>query len=89
MCASFGEKQVRAETVAERLAIEVEEYLAADVPVGVHLADQLVLLLALAGGGHFRTLAPSGHARTQLDVIQRFLGRSPSFTNDGAAWLCS
>jgi RNA 3'-terminal phosphate cyclase (ATP) len=73
---SFGEKQVRAETVAQRLASELLEYLASDVPVGVHLADQLVLLLALAGGGSFRTLAPSGHLRTQVEVIRTFLRRT-------------
>ena len=42
--------------------------------MGPHLADQLVLLLALAGGGSFRTLAPTLHTRTQLAVIERFLG---------------
>jgi RNA 3'-terminal phosphate cyclase (ATP) len=71
---AFGEKQVRAEAVANSLAAEVRAYLAADVPVGQHLADQLILLLALAREGTFRTLAPTSHARTQLDVISRFLG---------------
>jgi RNA 3'-terminal phosphate cyclase (ATP) len=70
----FGEKGVRAETVAERVVEEVRAYLASDVPVGTHLADQLALLLALAGGGTFRTLAPTPHAQTQLAVIARFLG---------------
>jgi RNA 3'-terminal phosphate cyclase (ATP) len=71
---AFGEKAVRAETVADRAAEQVSEYLASDVPVGRHLADQLLLLLALAGGGSFRTLAPSLHARTQLAVTEQFLG---------------
>ncbi len=85
---SFGEKQVRAEAVAERLVREVDEYLAADVPVGVHLADQLVLLLALAGGGSFRTLPPSRHARTQLAVIERFLDRKFGFVEEKTGWRC-
>jgi RNA 3'-terminal phosphate cyclase (ATP) len=59
------------------------------VPVGVHLADQLMLLLALAGGGSFRTLAPSGHARTQVAVIERLLGRKLTFVEDRGAWRCS
>jgi RNA 3'-terminal phosphate cyclase (ATP) len=70
----FGEKTVRAETVADRLAEEVSAYLASELPVGRHLADQLVLLLALARGGSFRTMAPSLHTRTQLEVAEKFLG---------------
>jgi RNA 3'-terminal phosphate cyclase (ATP) len=70
----FGEKNVRAETVADRVADEVSAYLASDLPVGLHLADQLVLLLALARAGSFRTMPPSTHTRTQLAVVEKFLG---------------
>lgn len=80
----FGEKQVRAETVANSCADEVLRYLATDAPVGPHLADQLVLLLALAGGGTFRTTAPTTHTRTQLDVIPRFLPTTLSCTEEAA-----
>jgi len=69
----FGEKGIPAETVAKRLGNEVREYLRADVPVGRHLADQLVLLMALCKGGTFRTLSPSSHLTTQAEVIGRFL----------------
>jgi RNA 3'-terminal phosphate cyclase (ATP) len=83
----FGEKTVRAETVADAAADEMLAYLASDVPVGVHLADQLVLLLALAGGGSFRTLAPSRHTLTQIEVIREFLHCTPSTVDDGNwAW---
>lgn len=81
---SFGEKGVRAEQVASRLAAEVKRYLAADVPVGEHLADQLLLPMALGEGGAFRTLAPSGHTRTQVDVIRAFLGAEVRFEAAGA-----
>jgi RNA 3'-terminal phosphate cyclase (ATP) len=43
------------------------------VPVGVHLADQLLLPLALAGGGTLRTVKPSTHTLTNADVIRRFV----------------
>ncbi|MBE0598641.1 MAG: RNA 3'-terminal phosphate cyclase, partial [Desulfuromonadales bacterium] len=69
----FGERGVRAERVAERAAAEALEYLAADVPVGRHLADQLLLPLALAGGGAFRTLRPTRHTMTNIEVIRDFL----------------
>ena len=43
------------------------------MPVGEHLADQLLLPLALAGGGEFVTLPPSSHFTTNCEVIGRFL----------------
>jgi RNA 3'-terminal phosphate cyclase (ATP) len=72
----FGEVGVRAEAVAEHAVRYAREYLAADVPVGRHLADQLLLPLALAGGGAFRTLPLTRHARTNVDVVHQFLGVS-------------
>ena len=76
----FGEIGVRAETVAERAAGEARSYLSADVPVGPYLADQLLLPLALAGGGAFRTMPLSLHATTNFDVIRRFLDVSIAVT---------
>jgi RNA 3'-terminal phosphate cyclase (ATP) len=73
MFAGFGERGVPAETVAKQAADQAQRYLAADVPVGEYLADQLLLPLALAGGGSFRTLALSPHATTNLEVIRKFL----------------
>ncbi|HET6611207.1 MAG TPA: RNA 3'-terminal phosphate cyclase [Kofleriaceae bacterium] len=70
----FGIRGERAETVAEKVAAEAAAYLEAGVPVGVHLADQLLLPFAMAGGGSFRTLEPSSHTKTQADVIRTFLG---------------
>jgi RNA 3'-terminal phosphate cyclase (ATP) len=69
----FGTKGVTAEQVASGACDEAQAYLAADVPVGMHLADQLLIPMALAGGGTFRTLMPSAHTTTNADVIQRFM----------------
>jgi RNA 3'-terminal phosphate cyclase (ATP) len=69
----FGAPGVRAEAVAHQLAKEVKRYLAAEVPVGEHLADQLLVPLALAGGGSFVTLPLSSHALTNIEVIKLFL----------------
>jgi RNA 3'-terminal phosphate cyclase (ATP) len=86
--AGFGQKGVPAEAVARRLGNEVKEYLRANVPVGRHLGDQLVLLHAVAEGGAFRTLSPSTHLTTQLEVIRAFLGVEVGLTEEHAgAWL--
>lgn len=68
-----GERGVSAEQVAERACAQARTFLASDVPVGEHLADQLLIPMAMAGGGAFRTLAPSSHTRTNAAVIERFL----------------
>ena len=72
---SIGEKRVSAETVAARACEEAGRYLHADVPVGEHLADQLLIPLALAGGGSFVTTPLSSHSTTNMDVIANFLSR--------------
>lgn len=69
----FGERGVRAEDVAAAVATETQRYLRAGVPVGEHLADQLLLPMALGAGGSFRTVRPSLHTRTQIELIERLL----------------
>lgn len=76
MITGFGAVGIRAEAVAENAAQEARRYLAAEVPVGAHLADQLLLPLALAGGGAFRTTPLTRHAHTNAEVIRQFLGTS-------------
>jgi RNA 3'-terminal phosphate cyclase (ATP) len=69
-----GEKGLRAELVAERACTEAARYVASDAPVGEHLADQLLLPMALAGGGRFRVLGPlSLHATTNIETIRMFV----------------
>jgi len=69
----FGEKGVSAEKVAKRAVKSVQEYLAFNVPVGRYLADQLLIPMALAGGGKFRTLSPTKHTITNAEVIKKFI----------------
>ncbi|MGV3533870.1 MAG: RNA 3'-terminal phosphate cyclase, partial [Chthoniobacteraceae bacterium] len=69
----FGEKGIRAEQVVDRVIKETRRYLASPAPVGEHLTDQLLLPLALAGGGSFTSIGLSRHALTNIEVIQRFL----------------
>lgn len=69
----FGCKGVPAERVAREVGKRVRRYLDSGVPVGEHLADQLLLPLCLAGRGAFRTAELSPHARTNLKVIGEFV----------------
>lgn len=55
---------------------EARRYLASEVAIGEHLADQLLVPVALAQGGVFTTLAPSRHTRTNIDIIAQFLATS-------------
>ena len=73
ICTGFGEMRTPAEGVAEKAAKELRRYLAAGVPVGLHLADQLMPLLALGAGGSYRTLPLTRHAQTNADVIRQFV----------------
>lgn len=70
---AFGQRGVPAETVASDVVRQARRWLDAGVPVGEHLADQLLLPLALAGGGRFRTLTPSSHFETNRHTVGQFL----------------
>jgi RNA 3'-terminal phosphate cyclase (ATP) len=84
----FGERGVSAEQVGAAVADESAAYLAAGVPVGTYLADQLLLPMALGGGGAFRTLRPSGHTRTHVELLRSFLGADIHLRDGGeGAWL--
>jgi RNA 3'-terminal phosphate cyclase (ATP) len=69
----FGEIGVAAEAVADQAVKEMRRYLAAGVPVGLHLADQLLTVLALSEGGMFRTMGLTRHALTNIEVIRHFV----------------
>lgn len=80
----FGERGVAAEAVADQAVIAARRYLASDVAVGEHLADQLLLPMALARGGSFTTVPPSRHTTTNIEIIHKFLDiviRAEQLTN--------
>ena len=86
----FGRQGLAAETVAEQTVKDAQRYLASSAAVGRHLADQLLLPMALAGGGRFTTLRPTRHTRTNADVIQRFLNVDIDIEPaDDAVWTVS
>ena len=70
---AVGEQGVRAERVAERAAKEVRRHVNSNAAVGQHLADQLLLPMALGSGGRFTTLPPTEHFTTNVETIGKFL----------------
>lgn len=83
----FGAPRVRSEQVAEEAVGAAQRFLASGAAVDEHLADQLLLPLALARGGSFTTTEPSGHTRTNADILREFLPVAISTEPAGpAAW---
>ena len=62
-----------ASLIAEEAVRAWRQWDRAGVPVGPHLADQLLLPMALAGEGAFATVAPTSHLLTHIDLVRRFL----------------
>lgn len=69
----FGERGVLAEKVAAGAAGQALDYLALNVPVGRYLADQLLVPMAIAGSGRLRTMPPTRHTLTNIDIIKHFM----------------
>jgi RNA 3'-terminal phosphate cyclase (ATP) len=69
----FGRLGASAESVATAAVKEARAYMASEAAVGEHLADQLLLPFALAGGGAFTAVKLNRHARTNMEVISNFL----------------
>jgi len=81
-------KRKSAERVAHSCLDEAKDFLAHDAPIEKHLCDQLLLPLALAGGGSFRTTAPTAHSLTNAEVIRAFLPIDIRFEKEPTrAWL--
>ena len=79
----FGEKGLPAEVVAERAVAGARVYLAANAAVDEHLADQLLLPMALGSGGSFMARKVTPHVHSNAVVIERFTGRKLTFAPAG------
>ena len=69
----FGRIGASAESVASEAADAARSYLVSGAAAGEHLTDQLLLPFALAGGGSFSAVTFNMHARTNMEVIRKFL----------------
>jgi len=69
---TVGRVGVTAEAVAGEIVDQVREFGAAEKPVGWHLADQLMVPLAVLGGGAFATGPLTEHSRTNIETLGLF-----------------
>lgn len=81
---SFGARGLRAERVAKTAVDALKAWERAACPVGPHLADQLMLPMALGAGGVYRTSRLTAHATTNRRVIEAFLGPVIDVHADGS-----
>jgi len=87
---AFGKHGLPAEDVAAQAVNEVKAYLHSGAAAGKHLADQLLIPLALAAQGAFLTQKPSLHTLTNMAVIRQFMAMEFKCTQvSHGAWLIS
>lgn len=70
---SIGQRGVSAERVAQQVVDQALAWQQTGAPVGEHLADQLLVPMALGAGGSFVTGPVSGHTQTNIATIRRFV----------------
>lgn len=73
MASAIGQPGRSGDAVAMAAAKSLGNYLGNGAPVGPHLADQLLLPMALAGEGAFTTYGWTKHMETSLALIPNFL----------------
>ncbi|MDK2892684.1 RNA 3'-terminal phosphate cyclase [Methanohalophilus sp.] len=71
---TLGKRGVRAEVIGLNTAKKLAEYIDSGASVDVFLSDQLLPYMALADGRSvFTTNTLSSHARTNMDIISKFI----------------
>lgn len=86
--AGFGKLGLSAERLGKTAGKRMAGYEAASVFAGPYLQDQLLLPMAIAGGGAFSTVKISQHSKTAADIAARFTGRETRFEElDGGGQL--
>ncbi|MFK7888552.1 MAG: RNA 3'-terminal phosphate cyclase [Gammaproteobacteria bacterium] len=72
---AYGTRGVKAERVAGLALRDYRQFVADSVAVDAHLADQLLLPMALGAGGVFVTGELTEHTRTNIAVISELTGQ--------------
>jgi len=87
---ALGRIGLPAERVARNAIRDARTFARAGVPVGQHLADQLLVPMALGAGGAFDTVLPTPHATTQARLVEAFLpaARARFRELESGRWRC-
>lgn len=78
----FGKLGLSAEKIGATAGKRMAGYEASGVFAGPYLQDQLLLPMAISGGGSFTSVKISEHTRTAAALIERFAGRITVFAED-------
>ncbi|MBW6517847.1 MAG: RNA 3'-terminal phosphate cyclase [ANME-2 cluster archaeon] len=70
---TLGKRGLPAEKVGQAAAVEIIAELDSGAAVDMHLADQLIPYMGLAGSGSFTVREVSEHTRTNIWVVEQFL----------------
>ncbi|MEQ8169118.1 MAG: RNA 3'-terminal phosphate cyclase [Candidatus Eremiobacterota bacterium] len=70
----LGERGVSSEEIGKKAARKLLERIRCNAPVDEHLADNLIILLALTGG-KIKVEKISNHTRSAIYVAEKFLGK--------------
>ncbi len=84
---ALGERGTPAERVGEDAADAANRWLESGAAVDRHMADQLLVILALAGG-RLRIPTVTDHVRTSCDLLDSF-GLDPILDDDGETTIVS
>lgn len=75
----FGKLGLSAEKIGGMAGKRMAGYEASGAFAGPYLQDQLILPLAMAGGGAFSSVKIGEHCRTAAQIVELFTGRTTSF----------
>ena len=73
---SLGERGKKAETVGQEAANNLIKEIETKAPVDHYLADQILPFMALTGKSKIKTSEITNHCKTNIYVIEQFLGKT-------------
>lgn len=79
----FGKLGLSAERIGNTASKRMAGYEGSGAFAGPYLQDQLLMPMAVAGGGSFTSVKISQHTRTAADIVTKFTGRKAQFEDAG------
>lgn len=84
---ALGERGKKAEEVGNEAANNLIKEIESKSPIDGHLADQILMIMALVGNSRIKTSELTNHAKTNIYTIEKFLGRI--FSVEGTSKIIS